>query len=133
MEPVIVSSILGALLPVASDAIGSIVQRLTGGAGGLSKNVDDVVKLKSADMEFLKAMAELDKPAPNVSVWVADLRGSFRPIIAITAFIGGIITLFDPGIPEHVSDNIFQLATMTTTYLFGERFMMGIKGYGKNK
>jgi hypothetical protein len=133
LETAVITSIIGALLPTVTDAFGAIINRLTGGAGALPKNVDEVIKLQAADVERLRALADLDKPTGDVSRWVADLRASFRPIIACAAFSVGVATLFVRDVPMEVANNIFALASMVTSYMFGERFLFGSRGYGKNK
>ena len=133
IESAILSSVLGMAMPALTDAFSSIVQRLTGGSGALPKNVDDVIKLQTADVERLKALAELDKPEGNVDRWVANLRASFRPIIAVSAFAIGVSTMFVKDLDPDVAANIFSLATMVTSYMFGERFIFGSRGFGKNK
>lgn len=133
LETAVITSIIGAFMPALTDGFSSIIQRLTGGAGALPKNVDDVIKLQTAEVDRLKALADLDKPAGDVDRWVSNLRASFRPIIAITAFGIGVATLFVKDVPPNVADNIFGMATLVTSYMFGERFMFGNRGFGKNK
>lgn len=133
IESAILSSIIGMAMPSLTDAFSAIVQRLTGGAGALPKNVDDVIKLQTADVERLKALSDLDRPTENVSLWVSNLRASFRPIIACAAFGIGTATLFVKDVDPTIATNIFSLATMVTSYMFGERFVFGSRGFGKNK
>ena len=76
----ILSLVIPALIPALADGIRGVFGKLTGGAGAKPQNVEEQIKLMAAENERLKALAELDKPAENISPWVADLRASFRYI-----------------------------------------------------
>lgn len=133
LEGALISAAVSAIIPAATDWISAIVNRLTGGAGALPKNVDELVKIRLSEIEHLKALVELDKPYGEISRWVADLRSAFRPCIAIFSFIGAVVINFIPGIPEASRDYAFMIASTTTAYLYGERMYLGLKGFGKNK
>jgi hypothetical protein len=133
LEAAAITAIISAVLPGAMDWIGALVNRWTGGAGALPKNVDEVIKLKQAEVAQLEALAKLDAPGPNVSPWVSDLRASFRPIIAIGSLCVAIAATFVTGLPEEALATIYMFASTVTAYLFGERMWFGMKGFGKNK
>lgn len=122
----LLSLILPALVPVASDAIRGIVGRLTGGTGAIPQNVDEEIKLMHARTENLKALAELDKPSGNISQWVADLRASFRYIAAGLIILAAIVTLFVPTSVETV-DIVWQAAGSVWAFIFGDRAYQYIK------
>lgn len=132
-EGALVSAAVSAIIPAATDWISAIVNRFTGGAGALPKNVDELIKIRLSEIEHLKALVDLDKPYGEISSWVADLRAAFRPCIAIFSFIGAIIVNFIPEISTDARDYVFMIASSTTAYLYGERMYMGLKGFGKNK
>src|SRR4030066_1623754 len=88
--------LLPALVPVASDAVRGIISKFTGGAGAIPQNVDEEIRLMNAKTENLKALADLDRPAGNISQWVADLRASFRYVAAGLLIVSAISPLFIP-------------------------------------
>jgi hypothetical protein len=133
LEAAAITAIISSVLPGAMDWIGALVNRWTGGAGALPKNVDEVIKLKQAEVAQIEALAKLDQPGPNVSAWVANLRASFRPIIAISSLAVAVIATFTTGLPPEALNTIYMFASSVTAYLFGERMWFGMKGTGKNK
>lgn len=129
IEGILLNAIVGSVLPVVSDAIGSVIQRLTGGAGALPKNVDDVIKLQQAEIDHLKALQEMDAPGSTpISPWVANLRAAMRPALCVTGFLCALGVSFIPGISPDTIDYVQMIGTVTTTYIFGERFILGRKG-----
>ena len=82
----ILPTIVTALVPVAAEGIRGLFNWYTRGAGAQPANVEERIKLMDADTNRLRALAELDAPAGNISVWVADLRASFR-------YLGAAVTL----------------------------------------
>lgn len=123
--------IAGALLPAAIDLIK--------GAGGaisrkfLGLSVDDQIKLQNADVERLKALAELDNPFGTPAQWVVDLRGSFRYVAAIVVILTGAGVLYT-GLRYQTADVVdmgFSLVGLPFAFIFGERLVLGLKGPGK--
>lgn len=125
--PALLSLLLPALVPVASDAIRGIVGKWTGGAGAQPQNVAEAIQLMQAETERLKAVAELDKPSENISKWVADLRGSFRYIAASLIILAAIASLYTPMPPEYVG-LVWDAAGSVWAFIFGERLLLKLKG-----
>lgn len=122
----ILSLVIPALIPAVADGLRGVFSRLTGGAGAKPQNVDEQIKLMTAENERLKAVAELDKPAENISPWVADLRASFRYVAGGLIILGAVSTLYLPA-DLLVQDAIWNLAGSVFAFLFGDRmyFMFG--------
>jgi hypothetical protein len=80
MLELILPTLATTFMPVLADGVRAVFTYLTGASGSQPANVKERIELTHADTERLKAMAELDRPAGNVSPWVANLRGSFRYI-----------------------------------------------------
>ena len=118
--------ILPALVPVASDAIRGLVARFTGGAGAKPQNVDEEIRLMEAHVKKLQALAELDRPAGNISPWVADLRASFRYIAAGLVIIAAVSTLYIP-VDVELADIVWQAAQSVWSFIFGDRMYSYIK------
>lgn len=117
------SLILPAVLPAAMDALKSLFGGISRKIGGLS--VDDQVKLQSADIDKLKALASLDEVRGNPSQWVVDTRASFRYISAGLSILGGIgLMFFKPDLAELGA----QLVSAPFAFIFGERLWFGMTG-----
>ncbi|TRZ42139.1 hypothetical protein D4S03_12420 [bacterium] len=116
----ILSLVIPALIPAVADGLRGIFSRLTGGAGAKPQNVEEQIKLMTAENERLKALAELDKPSENISPWVADLRASFRYIAGGLIILGAVSTLYLPA-DLLVQDAIWNLAGSVFAFLFGDR------------
>lgn len=118
-------------LPILLDLI-----RSAGGAVSrkwLGLSVDDQIKLDSANVERLKALASLDNPYGEPSKWVVNLRGSFRYVAA------GILVLAGVGLaaygsysndPESLTTGI-ELASAPFGFIFGERLVLTYRGGAK--
>ena len=127
MLATILSLILPALVPAASDAIRGIVGKFTGGAGVLPQNVDEAIRLMTADTERLKALAELDRPSGDISRWVADLRASFRYVAAGIFIIAAIVSLFVTDMPKEYVEMVWSGAGSVWAFIFGDRMYSYIK------
>lgn len=140
--------IIPALLPAVADGVKTLASGvfgwITGSNSAQPKSVDETIKLMEAEVGKLKALSELDKPAENISSWVADLRASFRYIMAgiiiiftmvgVSAFY--ILTYIDPtnvNIPVllNVVDILVQLTGSVFSFIFGDRLYMSLKGIKK--
>mgnify|MGYP001604119822 FL=1 len=122
----LLSLLLPALVPVASDAIRGIIAKFTGGAGAAPQNVNEEILLMNAKTENLKALAELDKPAGEISRWVADLRASFRYVAAGLVIIAAISTLYIP-VDVELADIVWQAAQSVWSFIFGDRMYSYLK------
>src|SRR3990172_2181236 len=116
----ILSLVVPALIPALADGIRGGFGRITGGAGSRPQNVEEQIKLMAAENERLKALAELDKPAENISPWVADLRASFRYIAGGLIILGAVSTLY-VSVDLFVQDAVWNLAGSVFAFLFGDR------------
>jgi hypothetical protein len=106
-----------ALLPVLSDGIRGIFTRVTGGAGALPTNVEEVVSLQEADTRRLEALARLDTYGETYK-WVNAVRALQRPVVvaAVMATYVGVRFSLDV-MPEDLT----AYASAITFYLFGDR------------
>ncbi len=116
----ILSLVVPALIPAVADGIRGVFGRLTGGVGAKPQNVEEQIKLMAAENERLKAVAELDKPAENISPWVADLRASFRYLAGGVIILGAISTIYAP-VEQDVQEAVWNLAGSVFAFLFGDR------------
>ena len=115
--------ILPAVLPAAMDALKSLFGGISRKIGGLS--VDDQLKLESAGIEKLKALAQLDNPAGNPSQWVVDTRAAFRYVGAGVSILGGLTLIF---VKPDLAELGMQLVSAPYAFIFGERLWMGLTG-----
>jgi hypothetical protein len=120
------TALFSALAPAAVDAIKGIFGAASRKWLGLS--VDDEIKLSSANIERLKALATLDNPYGTPSQWVIDLRGSFRYIACGIFVLGGISTLF---VAPTLAPIGLEAAASASSFIFGERMLLSIKGGSK--
>ena len=122
-------AILPALLPALTDGIRGIIGRLTGGVGARPQNVTEVIQLMQADTSRLQALAQLDAPPGNVSVWVANIRALQRPVAVMLVISGYLFALSAAKqLPAGTLDSLSQYAQMVTFYLFGDRSYTYLKG-----
>jgi hypothetical protein len=116
----ILSLVIPALIPALADGIRGVFGRLTGGAGAKPQNVEEQIRLMAAENERLKALAELDKPAENISPWVADLRASFRYIAGGLIILAAVSSLY-VRVDLFLQDAVWNLAGSVFAFLFGDR------------
>jgi len=117
------TALISALAPAAVDALKNLFGGISRKVGGLS--VDDEIKLQTANIEKLKALAVLDTPGGTPSQWVIDLRASFRYIAAGIFVIGGLSTLF---FAPTFSTLGVEAAISASSFIFGERMLLSLKG-----
>ena len=125
----LVATLLPAFFPVLKDGIKMIISKLTGVQMGEPKDFEDFVKLKELEIRKLKALAELDRPAGEISRWVADLRASFRYIAVGVIILSAIIYNFLPvGYQSGAALNYLnQMAASATFFIIGDRVYLGLK------
>ena len=116
----ILSLVIPALIPAVADGLRGVFSKLTGGAGAKPQNVEEQIKLMTAENERLKAVAELDKPAENISPWVADLRASFRYIAGGMIILAAVSSLY-VRVDLFLQDAVWNLAGSVFAFLFGDR------------
>ncbi len=122
----ILSLVIPALIPALADGIRGVFGKLTGGTGAKPQNVEEQIKMMAAENDRLKALAELDKPAENISSWVADLRASFRYIAGGLIILGAVSTLYAP-VAQDVQEAVWNLAGSVFAFLFGDRMYLKFK------
>lgn len=121
MEPILASVILPAVIDLFKNGIQAASRKWIG------LSIDDQLKLQQADVERLKALANLDSVGnTSPSQWVVDLRASFRYIAAILV-IGVGCWLMSMGNPE-LNAMAFELIGMPFGFIFGERLLLSLKG-----
>lgn len=116
------TALISALLPAGIEAAKSLFGAASRKWIGLS--VDDQIKLDSANVERLKALAALDNPGGVPSQWVIDLRASFRYIACGVFVVGGISTMWI--LPE-LAELGMEAAAMASSFIFGERMVLSMK------
>lgn len=115
--------ILPAILPAAMDALKNLFSGISRKVGGLS--IEDQLKLQTADIQKLEALAKLDNPAGTPSQWVIDLRASFRYVGAGLSIIGGLTLMY---FHPTMVDLGAQLVSAPFAFIFGERMYFGLTG-----
>ena len=118
-------------LPVLVDFFKSAAPAVTRKLFG--ESVEDTLKIQSADIERVKALAELDNPYGTPSQWVVDLRGAFGYVAAGLLVIGGTsvavmgVVAKDPAI---IALGL-EMGTAPFGFIFGERLVLSFKGNGR--
>ena len=119
----IIETILASLVPVGIEGIKQAAARWFGGVRATS--VDEQIKLDANEIEKIKAIAELDKPAGQPSQWVVDLRASARYLGALACISVGIGSLFFP-IAASVQALALEAANIAFGFLFGSRIVSNL-------
>ena len=118
-------------LPILLDLIKSAAPALSRKVLGVS--VDEQIKLDSANIERLKALATLDNPYGTPSLWVVNLRGAFRYLAAGALVVGGLVLAgYGASIttPEFITSGL-ELAASPFGFIFGERLILSYRGGAK--
>ena len=121
----IIETILASLAPVAIEGVKQAITKWTGGYK--PANIEEQIKINNADIDRLKALAELDKPIGNPSQWVVDLRASSRYIGALGVIAAGIASLYIPGMDSTVQALALEGASVCFGFLFGQRVLVNFK------
>jgi hypothetical protein len=120
-----VETLIAAGIPALFDLAGSAGSAISRKWIGVS--VDDQIRLQTAEVEKLRAMADLNAPGGEPSRWVIDLRASFRYLAALLVIItGGGVLLTAQG--DEVRALGAELLTMPFAFIFGERMTLSLKG-----
>lgn len=127
LTSLLVSTGLPILLDIIKSAGGAVSRKWLG------LSVDDQIKLDSANVERLKALATLDNPYGTPSQWVIDLRGAFRYVSAGILVFGGLgLAAYGAYASDSNATTIgVELATAPFGFIFGERLVLTYKGGGK--
>lgn len=130
----VLSMVLPALLPAAADGIKGLFRKFTGGDPAEPQNTEERISLIAAETERLKAMAELDRPAGEISRWVADLRASFRYVLAGVIILGAVgIGIYVAAVADGEMRKIvflafIEMAGSAFSFVFGDRMYRHLKG-----
>lgn len=118
--------ILPAIAPAVTDGLRGIFAKFTGGAGGTPQNVQERIQLMTAETERLKALAEIDKPIGNASLWVINVRGVFRYAAITVIWVVTGAAIFTPQAAQFVP-LLLDIAGATLSFVIGERMYLGLK------
>ncbi|MCX7911095.1 MAG: hypothetical protein N2505_05910 [Endomicrobia bacterium] len=123
---ILTTFILPVLATPLADAIKKGVSKLFG------RSIEEEIKLMQAEVEKLKALAELDKPSDNISQWVANLRASFRYIIVgvvvlVTCIIGVIGYIYSPESRPTIINAFLEFSGACTSFIIGNRIYLSFK------
>lgn len=118
LETILASVILPAVVDLVKGAGGAISRKFIG------LSVDDQIKLENAQVEKLKALADLDNPHGTPSQWVVDTRAIYRYAAATLVILIGGVLLF----VETDKTLAYELVGMPFGFIFGERLWLGLKG-----
>jgi hypothetical protein len=121
------SVLFPALIPALTDGVRGIFAKFTGGAGGTPQNVNERIQLMQAETARLSALAEIDKPVGEPSLWVTDLRTSFRYVAIILIWLATIAAVFTPTIPEGITLIMLDLSGACMSFVIGERMYLTLR------
>lgn len=121
----LVETIVAALVPVGVEGIKQAIVKWTGGVKPTT--IDEQIKLGQADIDRLKALAELDNPHGTPSQWVVDLRASSRYIGALVVILAGLLSLYTPNMPKEVVAIAMEAVGVVFGFLFGQRIVVNFK------
>lgn len=126
----LLTTVVPALVPAAVDGVKGAINHFAGGAQAKPGNFQEWLEYIKAMTERAKVLAELDKPASNISQWVADLRASARYIMGFFIIASWVVlrTLEGTGhLAVGSSAEAGDLARMVFAFLYGDRMWHKIK------
>jgi len=120
---------LPALLPAIMDGVKTVLAKVTGASVAEPKTVEDLIKLKTADIAHIKALAELDKPYGDIAPWVANFRSSIRyfAVSGILLFYLFAVVFVPEAISPERMTFLETLAGQALFFLIGDRAYLHIK------
>ena len=121
------SVLFPALIPALTDGVRGIFAKFTGGAGGTPQNVSERIQLMQAETARLSALAEIDKPVGEPSLWVNNLRSSFRYLAIIVIWFATIGAVFTPTVPEGITLIMLDLSGACMSFVIGERMYLTLR------
>ena len=121
------SVLFPALLPALTDGVRGIFAKFTKGAGGNPVNVNERIQLMQAETARLQALAEIDKPAGEPSLWVNNLRSSFRYVSIIIIWLATVGAVFTPTVPEAITLIMLDLSGACMSFVIGERMYLTLR------
>ena len=124
-----IGTILAALVPSAIDTVRKTIDAAT--TKWIGYTVDEQIKLQTAEVERLKALATLDNPYGTPATWVINLRASFRYVAAIISILAGVALGFEvmQGTYEMAEKTLLMgmsadLIGIPFAFIFGERMRL---------
>ncbi len=130
MIATLLTTLLPALIPAGIDIVKGVTNHFIGGDLSKPTNHAEWVEVQKAQTERLRVIAELDKPAANISRWVADLRASSRYIMVFLIFIAwAVLQGLEGGgvIAEGYAATSADFARSAFFFLFGDRVYRHVK------
>ena len=121
------SVLFPALLPALTDGVRGIFAKFTKGAGGTPVNVTERIQLMQAETARLQALAEIDKPAGEPSIWVTNLRSSFRYIAIIIIWLATVAAVFTPTVAAPITLILLDLSGACMSFVIGERMYLTLR------
>jgi len=126
----ILSTVLPAFIPGLVDGFKMIFSKITGISMGDPKTFQERAQLEQLGIDKMKALAELDKPYGTISLWVSNLRASFRYLAVGIIIIATLVYCFLP--TQYQNPNVLnflaQLSGSATFFIIGDRVYLGLKG-----
>jgi hypothetical protein len=123
----IASLIFPALIPAVTDGLRGVFAKLTGGAGGTPQNVNERIQLMEAETKRLQALADIDKPSGEPSLWVTDVRAIFRYAAITLIWIATIAAVFSLSVSENITIMLLDLSGACMSFVIGERMYLTLK------
>jgi len=123
----LLSIILPSVVPALTDGVRGLFAKFTGGAGGNPQNVAERIQLMQAETDRLKALAQIDTPAGEPSLWVTNLRGAFRYIAIIVIWLGTLIAVFTPTVDTNITAALLDMSGACMSFVIGERMYLGLR------
>lgn len=120
------STILGALVPVASNGLSQLITRWAGGVKPTS--VAEQIQLDEMEIKRLQAVAALDVPGGVPSQWVVDLRASARYVGALVTIAAGLAIALLTDFDVNVKSIGLEAANVAFGFLFGSRIVANFTG-----
>lgn len=118
--------LLPALVPVFSDGVRGLFARWTGSAGAAPQNVAEQIQLMQANTARVEALARLDAAGGPLSLWVANLRASFR-YFAVGAIVLTTLAAVFLDIEAGLLALLLDLTGATMSFIIGERMYLHLK------
>ena len=131
MSSLLATVILPALVPAVADGLRGLFARITQGKGASPQNVGEVIQLMEAQTARLEALAKLDALSPNVSRWVADLRGAFRYVAVGGIIVSTVALVAADALGAQVNAQglavMLELSGASMSFIIGERMYLAVR------
>jgi hypothetical protein len=123
----LLSIILPSIVPALTDGFRGLFAKWTGGAGGQPQNIQERIQLMQADTERLKALAQIDTPSGEPSLWVVNIRGIFRYAAITIIWLATIAAIFTPTIDQSIKLILLDMSGACMSFVIGERMYLGLR------